>query len=154
MCQGTVCRLGVGGTGYGLGVPERAGSLAEGHLLGRNWSVCSGSDAHNSVFFRVSSPKGAWPSWGRQYLAGTQLRRRLTFSIAHKATIYMWQQTTWLRDVLLPQQEGSSRVVAGLYPDITPSSRIIAPMIQRVPQYCQKNRKKGEKNITDHNKTF
>src|SRR5260370_38471519 len=43
-CQGTVHRLGAGGMGYGLGVPERADSLAVGappreELSG---SVCSG----------------------------------------------------------------------------------------------------------------
>ncbi len=114
-CQGMVRRLGAGSVGYGLGVPERAGSPAMGAPGEEpSGSVCSGSDTHDSVFFRGVLPQGGLARlretvpcgyavvviWklakfvDTTYLAGTQLRRRLTFSIACKVTIYMWQQTT------------------------------------------------------------
>ena len=115
LCQGMVRRSGAGSMGYGLGVPERAGSPAMGAPREEpSGSVCSGSDTHNSVFFRGVLPQGGL-AWLREtvpcryavvviwkltkfvdttYLAGTQLRRRLSFSIACKVTIYMWQQTT------------------------------------------------------------
>src|SRR5258708_35528009 len=106
--QGMVHRLGVGSMGYGLGAPERAGSLAVGASPREepSGSVWSGSDTHDSMFFRDALPQGG-PAQLREtvpcryavvviwkltkfvdttYLVGMQLRRRLSFSIACKVT--------------------------------------------------------------------
>src|SRR5258708_19696199 len=111
--QGMVHRLGVGSMGYGLGAPERAGSLAVGASPREepSGSVWSGSDTHDSMFFRDALPQGG-PAQLREtvpcryavvviwkltkfvdttYLVGMHLRRRLIFSIPSKLPTFTYK---------------------------------------------------------------
>src|SRR5258708_38944785 len=72
-----VHRSGVGSMGYGLGgLAQLRETVPCGYAVVVIWKLAKFVDT--------------------TYLAGTQLRRRLTFSIACKVAIYMWQQTTCL----------------------------------------------------------
>src|SRR5258708_4504832 len=105
--------------GYGLGVPERAGSLAMGAPREEpSGSVCSGSDTHNSMFFRGVLPQGGLARLRETVPCGYTVEKKVDLLNCLQGNyIYVATDHMTYTDVLLSQQESSNRVAARPYPD-------------------------------------
>ncbi len=147
ICQGTVCRSGAGGMGYGLGIPERAGSLAMGAPREEpSGSVCSGSDTHNSMFFRGVLPQGGLARLRETVPCGYPVEKKVDLlNCLQGDYIYVATDHMTYIDMLLSQQRQQQGSQQGHTLTSPPPQGSLPPMIQRVLQCFQKNQKKGEK---------